>query len=83
MIYIEGTFTTEASERIYQTVTYGCGHAMLRATFRKHMDLRELHDLPREITDEWHVCKHCHVARERFYERRIEKANGYREDKAS
>lgn len=69
----QGIYTDEASERIYQTVTYQCGHTMLRATFRKQLSLDEVADMPRELVNGWQDCRHCQDRRLRALERQAEK----------
>ena len=64
--------TEQASQRIYQTVLYACGHAMLRATFRMNLTLKEVNDLPREIHEPFFYCPLCKASRTRAIERKLE-----------
>ena len=68
-----GIYTDSAAERIYQTVWYQCGHPMLRAIFRQHMNLREVADTPREVFNSWQDCRHCRLRQYRYEERQREK----------
>ena len=61
-----------ASQRIYQTVLYACGHAMLRATFRQNLTLEEVNDLPREIYEPFSDCRICKASHTRAIERKLE-----------